>query len=78
MIIIKKGSIHLKNGSDITTVAVLNEGYTHIGIDDHCYVIINGGDYKATLSSWINPEALEALNRLNKEKIKDVIVRKLK
>ena len=80
---IKIGSIRLHNGSDVTTVAVLNEGYSHIGIDDHCYVVINGKDGEANFSSHIFREAHEILlllppnvdccEAIGEEKLKELV-----
>lgn len=64
MIIIENGNIITKHGSKLRTVAVLNNGYTHIGIDDSCYIILNGENGEAGVSSHIFPEALEALKQL--------------
>ena len=42
------------------TVAEFNNGYSHIAVDDHCWVIINGGKQ----SSHIFIEAMDVLKKL--------------
>jgi len=41
-------------------VAEFNKGYSHIAVDDHCYVLLNGGEP----SHWLFKEALQVLRRL--------------
>lgn len=41
-------------------VCELNDGYSHIAVDDGCYVLLNGGKP----SAWWFPEALQALKGL--------------
>ena len=42
------------------TVCVFNNGYSHIAVDDHCWVILNGG--KPTF--WIFDQAAFLLKQL--------------
>jgi hypothetical protein len=44
-------------------VAELNNGFSHIAVDDHCYVLLNGGE----LSPWWFREALDVLRTLPKD-----------
>jgi len=46
--------------SNENVVAILNDGYSRIVVDDSCYVIKNGEKY----SSWIFKEALDVLKLL--------------
>lgn len=41
-------------------VAELSRGYSHIAVDDHCYVLLNGG----RMSAWWFREALDILRTL--------------
>lgn len=47
-----------------STVAILNDGYSVITVDDGCYTIRNFSDNEWRFSAWIFPEALEILKRL--------------
>ena len=58
------GEIAFPNGSRATYVAKLNKGYSHIIVDDNCWVIVNGEDGQAGNSAWIFEEALDALKQL--------------
>jgi len=64
MVTFKIDKIKLKSGSEITTVAKFNDGYSHIAIDDGCWVVVNGGNGEAQLSPWIFLEAIKALKGL--------------
>ena len=52
------------------SLAVFNNGNSHIIEDDHCYVVVNRHYDKGERTNlfkptpWIFPEALEALKRL--------------
>lgn len=48
------------SSQQLTIVAEFNDGYSHIGIDDNCWVVFNGGQPTYHLF----PEAVEALQRL--------------
>lgn len=61
-------SIELMNGSTATPVASLRDEYggvSHIIIDDHCYVLVNGEDNGpyGTSSHWYK-EAVQLLRTL--------------
>ena len=48
------------SGTKRLVVAEFNGGYSHIGCDDHCWIILNGGKP----SRWIFSEAVKALKML--------------
>ena len=50
--------VEMHGGS--TSVAVFNDGYSRIVIDDNCWVVKNGDNY----SEWIFEEAMEVLKQL--------------
>lgn len=54
----------LSNGAKGISVAELNNGYSHIMIDDGCWVIANGSNGNAEFSAWIFPEAKKVLDKL--------------
>ena len=55
----KVEKIKLKKGN-ATSVAIFNDGYSHIIVDDNCWLIVNGDG----ISSWIFDEAMEVLKQL--------------
>ena len=62
------GEIMLRGGSIVNPVATLRDEYggvSHIIVDDHCYVLVNGSyrDGFVTVKHWYR-EAVEALKRL--------------
>ena len=61
---IKMGFIRLANGSRATYVAEFNNKYSHIIVDDNCWVLVNGDDGAAEFSAWIFKEAKEILDQL--------------
>ena len=61
---LKRGEIILKNGELVQYYAEFNKGYSHIIIDDGCWVIVNGEDGTAAIYAWIYPEAMENLKLL--------------
>lgn len=58
----------LQNGGIIKPVATLKDesgGVSHIAIDDHCYILLNGSkDRPFRISSWWYKEAVKALRKL--------------
>ena len=61
-------SVTLVSGSKLTPVATLRDEYggvSHIIVDDHCYVLVNGGDGRGftKVKHWYR-EAVEALKTL--------------
>lgn len=58
----------LDNGEEATPIATLKDEYggiSHITLDDHCYVLINGSaDRPFRTSAWWYREAVEALRTL--------------
>jgi hypothetical protein len=63
-VMLKLGFINMESGDKAIYVAEFNNGFSHIIVDDSCWVIVNGYDGEAKQSSWIFPEAKEALNKL--------------
>jgi len=63
-------SVTLDNGAMCTPVASLEDEYggkSHFIVDDHCYVLLNGGartDGRYVMSEWIYSEAFEVLKTL--------------
>jgi len=57
---ISKTIWEMKRVNGISTVCQFNDGYSHIGIDDHCWLVLNGGKK----SAWIFPEAVAILKAL--------------
>jgi len=55
-----KFEIKEMDGGKWTSVAELNDGYTHISVDDHCWTVTNNG----VLTSHIFKEAMQALKQL--------------
>lgn len=61
----------LKSGVPVTPVSTLRDEYggvTHIVVDDHCYVLLQGSDNEplaglVPVSHWY-PEAVEAMRAL--------------
>lgn len=55
---------HLKEiplgGSTVIAVACFNKGYSHIAVDDNCWIVVNGD----RMSPWIFAEAMEVLKTL--------------
>lgn len=61
-------SVALRNGSEYRPVATLKDefgGVSHIIVDDHCYVLVNGSADRGfdTVKHWYR-EAVEALQAL--------------
>jgi hypothetical protein len=56
----KVQKVTLQTGSKITSVVEFNNGYSHIVVDDGCWVVVNGGMF----ASWIFPKALDILKKL--------------
>lgn len=54
----------LTNGEEVHPITTFNKGYSHIIVDDGCYVIVNGDPGKLGSSAWIFREALEVLKTL--------------
>lgn len=55
----------VENIGNHVSVAELNDGYTHICVDDSCWIIVN--ETKKTdmeYQPWIFPEATEVLKQL--------------
>ena len=60
--------VTLNNGSEVTPIATLKDehgGVSHIIIDDHCYVLVNGAAERgfSSVNHWY-PEAVEAMKTL--------------
>lgn len=53
-------TIRLDNGSRLTSVCEFSDGYSHIAVDDGCWIIVNGGK----VSAYINRGAMEMLMQL--------------
>lgn len=57
----------LDNGEAVQPLVTLEDEYggvSHIIIDDHCYVLINGShDCLFSFTAWWYPEAVEALGK---------------
>ena len=58
------GEINMLNGSVFATVAEFNNGFSHIAVDDDCWVIINGHDKHSRISPYIFAEAKAVLDQL--------------
>jgi len=61
-------SVALEDGSGYQPVATLKDEYggiSHIIIDDHCYILVNGSDTRPfnKVYHWY-PEAVNAMKRL--------------
>jgi len=58
----------LENGAPIKPVATLKDphgGISHIIVDDHCYVLVNGAtDRPFQMTSWWYQEAVSVLHTL--------------
>ena len=58
----------LENGSEVEPVATLKDehgGVSHIIVDDHCYVLVNGSnDRPFNMVAWWYREAVAALRQL--------------
>ena len=52
--------VRLHNGGDAIAVAEFNNGYSHVVVDDHCWVVVNGGYPSAHLYR----EAMAVLKQL--------------
>lgn len=46
------------------TVAIFNDGFSVIVVDDHCYCVKNRKDDDWAFSAWIFREAIDALRDL--------------
>ena len=61
-------SATLDNGETATPIATLKDEYggiSHIILDDHCYVLLNGSENEPFgMSAWWYKEAVEALRTL--------------
>lgn len=58
----------LESGSEVRPVATLKDehgGVSHIIVDDHCYVLVNGSDDRPfSMVAWWYREAVAALQQL--------------
>jgi hypothetical protein len=52
------------NSRYVPIVASFNKGYSHIGVDDKCWVLYNGHPGELKSSRWIFPEAKDVLDTL--------------